>query len=67
MQASLTAEIINWIPITVLIVIWVVMSLLMRRPQEQSLATLKQQLEVNERIAQALEEIVFLLGRQRQR
>ena len=67
MQASLSAEIINWIPITVLIVIWVVMSLLMRRPQEQSLATLKQQLEVNERIAQALEEIVFLLGRQRQR
>lgn len=67
MQASLTAEIINWIPIAVLIVIWVVMSLLMRRPQEQSLATLKQQLEVNERIAQALEEIVFLLGRQRQR
>ena len=67
MQASLTAEIINWIPIAVLIVIWVVMSLRMRRPQEQSLATLKQQLEVDERIAQALEEIVFLLGRQRQR
>lgn len=67
MQASLSAEIINWIPIAVLIVIWVVMSLRMRRPQEQSLATLKQQLEVDERIAQALEEIVFLLGRQRQR
>jgi hypothetical protein len=39
----------------------------MRKPQLESLRTQQQQLEVNERIAQALEELVFLLGRPRQR
>lgn len=67
MQANLGIELLNWIPIGVLIAIWVLLSWRMRKPQEQSLKALRQQVEVNERIAQALEEIVFLLGRPRQR
>ncbi|OPZ58779.1 MAG: hypothetical protein BWY87_01300 [Deltaproteobacteria bacterium ADurb.Bin510] len=67
MPAELSAQLINWIPIALLIAVWVLISLRMRKPQEESLKTQRQQLEVDERIAQALEELVFLLGRQRQR
>jgi len=67
MHAELSAQLIEWIPIILLIIIWVLISLKMRKPQLESLRTQQQQLEVNERIAQALEELVFLLGRPRQR